>query len=471
MASIGNDSGGLKRILFVGKDGKRRTIRLGKASMKTAETVKVKVESLVTASFAGSIDDETARWLAERGEAFYDKLAAVGLAPQRQSTHLGVFLDQYIQGRADVKPSTANFFGHTRRCLVAFFGADKPMREVTAGDADNFRVHLTTVEKLADNTTRRRMGISKQFFRAAIRRKLLTENPFDGQPSACRQNAARFYFVTVAEAQAVLDTLPSAPWRLLFALCRYGGLRCPSEVQALKWGDIDWARDRFTIHSTKTEHHDGGGIRVAPIFPELLPYLREAYDQAAEGDVYCCPQYVNACQMYRKIVEAAVTRAGLTLWAKLFQNLRSTRETELCEKFPIHVVTKWLGNSPNIAIRHYMQVTDDHYKRAVARGTESGTVTAQNAAQQPAHAPETIRNASQTTRTGSQTTHTGSQGTSGKPLETRGNCEPLREDASSCEESGSATDESGNATKETESDLTGRYRTRTYDLAGVIRTL
>ena len=48
--------------------------------------------------------------------------------------------------------------------------------------------------------------------------------------------------------------------------------------------------------------------------------------------------------------------------------------------------------------------------------------------------------------------------------------EPLREDASSCEESGSATEESGNATKETESDLTGRYRTRTYDLAGVIRS-
>jgi hypothetical protein len=143
---------------------------------------------------------------------------------------------------------------------------------------------------------------------------------------------------------------------------------------------VDWAGDRFTVRSSKTAHHDGGGIRQTPIFRELLPYLREAYDQAPEGEIYCCPQYENACQMYRKIVEAAVKRAGLTPWPKLFQNLRSTRETELCRNYPIHNVTKWLGNSPNIAIRHYLQTTDADYKEAAQHGARA----AQKAAQQPA---------------------------------------------------------------------------------------
>jgi hypothetical protein len=47
-------------------------------------------------------------------------------------------------------------------------------------------------------------------------------------------------------------------------------------------------------------------------------------------------------------------RAGLTAWPKLFQNLGSTRETELAESFPIHVVTAWMGNSQLVAAKHYL---------------------------------------------------------------------------------------------------------------------
>jgi len=46
MATIGNDPNGHKRILFVASDGKRKTIRLGKATMKQATAFKVKVEAL-----------------------------------------------------------------------------------------------------------------------------------------------------------------------------------------------------------------------------------------------------------------------------------------------------------------------------------------------------------------------------------------------------------------------------------------
>ncbi len=38
----------------------------------------------------------------------------------------------------------------------------------------------------------------------------------------------KFYFITDDEAQKVMDACPNAEWRLLFALSRWGGLRCPS---------------------------------------------------------------------------------------------------------------------------------------------------------------------------------------------------------------------------------------------------
>lgn len=64
MASIAKDRNGRKRILFVDSDGKRKTIRMGKISMKQAEPFKVRVEALIAGRF-GAIDPETARWVAD----------------------------------------------------------------------------------------------------------------------------------------------------------------------------------------------------------------------------------------------------------------------------------------------------------------------------------------------------------------------------------------------------------------------
>ncbi|MFO0899997.1 MAG: site-specific integrase [Pirellulales bacterium] len=102
---------------------------------------------------------------------------------------------------------------------------------------------------------------------AAVRKRLIAHDPFfDMKGCAVKANKSREHFVDRATAQAVLDACPDAEWRLIFALARFGGLRIPSELLALRWGDIDWARDRFTVHSSKTEHHEGGGVRVVPMF-------------------------------------------------------------------------------------------------------------------------------------------------------------------------------------------------------------
>jgi len=52
-------------------------------------------------------------------------------------------------------------------------------------------------------------------------------------------------------------------------------------------------------------------------------------------------------------------------WPKLFNNLRSTGETELAEEYPLHAVCAWIGNSQPVAAKHYLQVTDEHFTKAV----------------------------------------------------------------------------------------------------------
>jgi integrase len=378
MASIGRDPGGRKRILFVAPDGKRKTIRLGKASQKTAEAFKIKLEALLRAVATGSpLDDEVAEWLATRGDTMLDKLVAVGLIPKRQVTTLGVFLESYFGERCDIKSGTATAYGHTKRCLIAFFGQSKPLREVSPGDADSWRTWLINNEKLGINTVGRRCGVAKQFFRAALRKRIIRENPFADQKATVQRNRKRDYFITRRESQAVLHACPDAQWRLLFALSRFGGLRCPSEHLGLQWGDIDWERGRMVIHSPKTEHHPGGESRVVPLFPELRPYLEAVWEQAEPGTEYIITRYRDSNVNLRTQLLRIIAKAGLSPWPKLFQNLRASRATELAEIFPSHVAAAWLGHCEAIADKHYRQVTEEHFRKA-ADGTRE-------AAQKAAH--------------------------------------------------------------------------------------
>jgi integrase len=392
MASVISDPNGRKRIQFVAGDGSRRTIRLGKATSRQAEAVKVKVEQLVLAAtgVTGVVDDETANWLTGLDDSIYNKLAGVGLVSPRESARLGVFIDGYISERSDVKVSTAIVYGQVRKYLVDYFGTDKLLREITPGDVDQWRLYLVNKLGLSDNTVRRRTGIAKQYFRAAVRRKLISENPFDGQKVSVQANRQRDYFVSRAEAQKVLDACPNAQWRLIFGLARFGGLRCPSEIVRLKWQDIDFEHQRFTVHASKTEHHADGGIRIVPIFPELKPLFQDAFDEAKEGAVYCVEKYSGKWTNVGVHLRRIIKQAGIKPWPKLLQNLRSTRETELCESWPEHVVCNWIGNTRAVARKHYLQVTDEHFERAIKSEDAGKTKAAQNAAQQMSELSRTV---------------------------------------------------------------------------------
>src|SRR6516165_4733224 len=154
MATIGNDPNGFKRILFVAPGGKRKTIRLGKVTMKQAMAFKVKVEALMGQTITGVFDDEVSRWLAGLGAEMYGRLAAVRLVKPRHcdGQTLGAFLDGYIAGRkADAKPRTLINLDQARKRLVAFFGADKPIRDITEADAEEF-YRWQLAEGLASNT-------------------------------------------------------------------------------------------------------------------------------------------------------------------------------------------------------------------------------------------------------------------------------------------------------------------------------
>lgn len=137
-----------------------------------------------------------------------------------------------------------------------------------------------------------------------------------------------------------------------------------------------------------------GTMRNAPIFAALRPHLEDAFELAQEGEVsvvgskqgeiYRAASHGKngwvGCNI-RTTFEKIVRRAGLEQWPRLFHNLRASCETDLVHEHPIHAVCSWIGNTPAIANRHYLQVLDSDFKKAAQGGANSGAVVVQNAVQ------------------------------------------------------------------------------------------
>ena len=382
MSSLVTESNGTRRIDFIDLAGKRQSLRLGRVPKKHAKSFFDHFCLLLSDCKLGRVhDDELGRWILGLDVKLQQRLERFGLihGVGRASMTLTAFLEEFFKSLA-VKASTTTMYGHTRRCLEAFFGGTCQVRSIGVAEAEKWRQWLKTHEELSDTTIGRRVGVARQMFRVARKWKLIDENSFLDIKMGTQENKDRMYEVTPDEARKVLAACPDEQWRLLFALSRYGGLRCPSEHLGLKWVDVDWERSRFLVHSPKTEHHRGHESRWVPIFPELRPYLIETFEAAEDGAEYVITRYRCQAVNLRTQLGRIIRRAGLKQWPKLWHNLRSTRQTELTERFPAHVVAAWLGNSVRVAERHYLQVTDGHFAAAIAGPTNPQQNPQQSAA-------------------------------------------------------------------------------------------
>jgi integrase len=373
------------RVLFVGPTGKRQTIRLGKVPKKIAESVKLKIESLLAAKIAGlPTDAQTAGWLSTLGDSIHEKLARAGLVEPRETAvvvewTLGSFLEHYFGTLGDQKRMTKLNYGRARRLLEEFFGKERRLSTIHEGDADDYKAWLLAPTKdrkaFASASASVDLRRARQFFKAAVRRRVIDRNPFEEVKCGSQANPSRKHYVDRETIDTVLAACPNHDWRLIFAFARYAGLRIPSELEELKWADVNWERNRITVRVPKLAHHAGREERIVPIFAELRPHLEAAFDAAEPGAVYVVPR-ARGGRNLRRYAEQVLERASVDKWPKLFVNLRASREIELLETFPAHVVFSWLGHTAAVARSHYLKTTDADFDRA-----------ASNPAHYPAHSP------------------------------------------------------------------------------------
>jgi integrase len=374
------------RIQFYDGAGDRRAIYLGAVPKKAADVWLYRIEQLNACTIAGvTPDTDLAAWVGSLPEVSHERLVQVGLVePRQSSSRKDITIGQLTQAfvdRSTSKPATIQSFHQTLDSLVAFFGSDKSLESITAENADQWQAWVvrdkkgsgrrkkkrtTDDNRLARATVSKRISLAKQVFRAAVRWGWLTKSPFEGLRPGPQSNPARARYIPLETIRDVLDACPSAEWRLLVGLARLGGLRCPSEIGAVTWADVNWEKGRLTVLAKKTEHHGGEhAVRIVPISPELRAILADAFDQAEAGATLIVPMAARKNVNVRTHLERIIAKAGHEPWPRLLQNLRASCETDWVERYPAHAVAKWLGHSPKVAAEHYLMSREHHFEDVV----------------------------------------------------------------------------------------------------------
>lgn len=349
----------------------RHTIRLGRCSRKDAESTRTRVEALAVALELGTDPDvETAVWLARCGDVLHHRLTAAGLTHGRSRVRdvtLGVFadafLDEYTAGGDASKLTIQVALQRVR----SHFGDDRIMRRVTEADAAAFRLAMESHD-YAQATIATTVKKVRQLWSEALKRKMVNSNVWLGVRAGDQSNDTRFFAVTPEMTERLIAACRTDEWKLSIALCRYGGLRFPSEHRRLTRADVDIERSRFLVRGKRKDRVIRE--RWVPIFPELRPHLERRLSTVnADPETRIVTHDDVEGGSLRNQFRPILARAGLTAWPRLFHNFRASRQTELVAMgYSEHVVAYWLGNSKAIGRQHYLHPTEVDFERAVTAG-------------------------------------------------------------------------------------------------------
>jgi integrase len=121
---------------------------------------------------------------------------------------------------------------------------------------------------------------------------------------------------------------------------------------------VDWSRRTILIPSPKTACH-GKSERLVPLFPEVLPFLKQQLEEVGKSLRYLFPtlrNHKNLGTTARKFVK----RAKCEVWVSFWNALRANRETDLMDAYGIR---KGLCLDWELACSRYEEQPDHHRKR------------------------------------------------------------------------------------------------------------
>lgn len=260
--------------------------------------------------------------------------------------------------------------------LEPFFGGQK-LASLTTAD---MRAYIAKRRKdgAANATVNRELAVVKRAYSLAEKDGRILHRPHI--PSVEEDNVREGFFER-DEFEDVRDALPK-PLRGLVTFAYLTGWRVPSEVQTLKWAQVDRKAQVIRLEPGKTKNREG---RVLPygLLPELVQVIEEQWAErerllAESGKL--CPWVFHRkgkpVRSFRKAWKAACKAAGCP--GKLVHDFRRTAARNLVRAgVPDKIAMGVTGHKTRSVFDRYNIVDESDLRDALGRlsdstGTEKG---------------------------------------------------------------------------------------------------
>jgi integrase len=275
------------------------------------------------------------------------------------------------------KPSTVRQYRSLRRRLVEHFGpfplgAIRP-RHIAAYIAEKS-------DEYGASIVGRDVDLLHAIFKSAVKEELVDSNPAVG---AERPKLPRHHWriLEPVEVARVAKSFTDEQARVVFLTLVLTGVR-RSELQALKWADVDLIEGVLRVRDSKSED----GIRSIALgkalAEELWQHRRKSAFQGDDERVFCHPEkgMVYRAETFETALKAALPAAGVEGRVRAFHDLRHTAITNdaAAGANPTALMTK-AGHADMKTTKTYLHLAGvvfrDEAERLEARllGVESST--------------------------------------------------------------------------------------------------
>jgi integrase len=275
-----------------------------------------------------------------------------------------------MNSKTDLKPSTINGNRNVEKLFFEQFSQTEFIEQITPDRLLEWKNSLS--RKHAPSSIRGYLLLTKAVFDFAVKRNWLAHNPMEEVPidtsSQC-VNREKFRTITVEEYVKLLEACRTQEWRVIVALARWLGLRCPSELEHLRWNDIVLERQGVHIRSPKTERHVGHQGRFVPLFQEAAGELeRLRHQDTPAGDDLVIPCIQGKCDSFlNRKFHRIIRRAGLGKIDQPFLNMRRTRSNEIRIQYGPEKESEWMGHSQKVMRVHYLDLSVDDFTNIVCK--------------------------------------------------------------------------------------------------------
>ena len=338
-------------------DGKRRTLSLGRnytagAAERTAKVVR---ELVLFRKIGEPVPTDLLHRVGQLPFRIRTGLERGGLVECGFGLSAGDLWERFLESKSHLKKTTTSSYCDARKHFFRYFPQERSTATISQTDAETFVAALG--KTLKPSTVSRMFRRFQEVLEFAKEKGFLQNNPFDFPVERIDTDEARLNYIAPETIRRVLNHCRNDHERLAIALGRFAGLRVPSELLGLRFGDFGKEVIRIA-EDTKT------GFREVP----LLGEVREIFNRlSGTPDELVFRRSKGWC---RGFFVRAIERSGEKQWTKLWTNLRSSCITDF---FGMGYDEKTLdlifGNTAAVRKKYYIQFNKQRaYARVLADG-------------------------------------------------------------------------------------------------------